>query len=345
MRKLSYAAIMGFALLILFMTCGCAQKKAVISNEETDAFSSISGVSAEDFRNVSDEALAGGRGEKFPAVSAVTRTEGGLYGFVCDPIAYNGPVTLAIVIDGESGTCVGMRILKHEETKEYVRDMENSWFTGRFSGKGVEKYLQIARLEAKNDNDIVCITGATVTTEGIVNGVNAAFGLFREYAWQEEAPSVPYKVRFDPGAGDGPVETGSIVISAGGAVLGEISLDEIKGLPSVKRTMSIHSSTGDTQHSFRGTLLSNVLELADPGITGKYGSLRAVGADDYMSDITMDEVLMENNVYLMYEDNGEPLLKKNGEPGAMRVVVLDDMFGQRFTNFMTEIVLEDEVTK
>jgi hypothetical protein len=54
----------------------------------------------------------------------------------------------------------------------------------------------------------------------------------------------------------------------------------------------------------------------------------------------MDEVLAENAVYLMYEDNGKPLLTKDGKPGAMRVVVLDDVFGQRFTNYMIEIVLE-----
>jgi len=36
----------------------------------------------------------------------------------------------------------------------------------------------------------------------------------------------------------------------------------------------------------------------------------------------------------MYEDNGEP--------GALRIVVLNDVFGQRFTNYLLEIVLENE---
>jgi hypothetical protein len=56
----------------------------------------------------------------------------------------------------------------------------------------------------------------------------------------------------------------------------------------------------------------------------------------------MDEVLAENAVYVMYEDNGEPLPKRNGEPGAMRVVVLNDFFGQRFTNYLLEIALEPD---
>jgi hypothetical protein len=58
----------------------------------------------------------------------------------------------------------------------------------------------------------------------------------------------------------------------------------------------------------------------------------------------MDEVRAENNVFIMYEDNDEPLLKRNGEPGAMRIVVINDIFGQRFTNYLLEIVLESEAT-
>lgn len=340
MRRLSYIIIPAIFLLLL-ITCGCAQKTGEISQGEFAALAAIADAAPSDFHNITAEALTKERAKKFPAVSAVARTDSGLYGFICKPIGYNGPITLALVVDGENGVSLGMRILEHSETDHYVRDMENSWFTDRFSGKSAEQYLRIARLEARSDNDIVCITGATVTTEGIVNGVNAAFGLFREFVWGEEAPAVPYMVRFEPGTGDGPVETGSLSIRAYGVILHEITLDEIKALPAVRRTMNIQSSAGATQHSFRGTLLSNVLALADPSIAGDYRSLQVVGVDDYISDITMDEVLMENNVYLMYEDNGEPLPKKNGEPGAMRVVILDDMFGQRFTNYVLEVVLEE----
>lgn len=102
-------------------------------------------------------------------------------------------------------------------------------------------------------------------------------------------------------------------------------------MPSVKRTMSIHSTSGTTKHSFRGTLLSNVIA---------YEWVQPIGVDDYMSDISMEEVMADNCVYVMYEDNGEPLQTKTGEPGAMRVVVLDDVFGQRFTNYLIELVLE-----
>jgi len=318
---------------------------------EGAAITSISGVDYRDFNDITRDALSGGRGEKFPSVAKVYQN-GKLYAFILKPIAYNGPVTLALVIDsGISGSAIagdaiakslGLRIVVHSETPHYVRDMDSAWFTGRFADKSALEYLKLVRLKARSDNEIVAITGATVTTEGIVNGVNAAFGLFQEYVLGLSAEDVPYMVKFDPGEGDGPVETGSLAIRAYGVVLAEIGLDEIRALPSVRRTLSIHSTSGVTQHSFRGTLLSNVLELADPGLLEAYDWALAIGVDDYISGIRMDEIYAENAVFIMYEDNGEPLSKRNGDPGGMRIVVLDDVFGQRFTNFLLEIVLENE---
>ena len=331
-------------LLILILTpvaIGCGGRGSALTAAESDAISAICGRSIADFDDFSSEVLTKERAAKFPAVAKVYRFLD-LFAFIVKPVAYNGPVTMAVVIDMYSGRSVGIRIIEHNETPHYVRDMESPWFTGRFADKPADEYLKLVRLNAYAENEIVAITGATVTAEAVVNGVNAAFGVYREYAMGQVAPEVPYMVRFEPGKGDGPEETGSLSIRAYGVVLAEISLEEIRGLPSVKRTMSIHSSSGTTQHAFRGTLLSNVLGLADPGLTYDYRWALAVGVDDYIAGIGMDEISAENSVFLMYEDNGEPLLKKSGEPGGMRVVVLNDVFGQRFTNYLLEIVLENE---
>jgi len=308
---------------------------------EGTAITDICAVDYDSFDDITAKVMDKGRRSKFPAVVKAFNS-GSLYAFIVKPVAYNGPVTLAVVIDGGSGESLGMRIVEHMETPHYVRDMDSSWFTARFAGKSVLGYLKPVRLKARDEQDIEAITGATVTTEGIINGVNAAFGVYQEYALGLSAADVPYMVRFEPGEGEGPVETGTLAIRAYGLVLGEVSIDDIRALPSVKRSMSIHSTAGVTLHEFRGTLLSNVLDLVDSGLMNEYRWVLAVGADDYISGITMDEVSAENNVYIMYEDNGESLPKKNGEPGAMRVVVLNDTFGQRFTNYLLEIVLENE---
>jgi Na+-translocating ferredoxin:NAD+ oxidoreductase RnfG subunit len=319
----------------------CSSGNTALTGAESSAIASISGAETKDFDDITREVMTKGRTGKFPAVAKVYRCRN-MYAFIVKPVAYNGPVTLAVVIDGTTGMSLGIDIIEHMETPHYVRDMESAWFTGRFADKPASEYLKLVRQKAHAENEIVAITGATVTAEGVVNGVNAAFGIYSEYVLGQNAEAVPYKVRFDPGQDDGPVETGSLAIRAYGVVLIEISLDEIRALPSVKRTMSIHSSIGVTQHSFRGTLLSNVLSLVDPGLMKEYRWALAIGVDDYISGIGMEEIMAENNVFIMYEDNGGPLPKKNGEPGSMRVVVLDDVFGQRFTNYLLEVVLENE---
>ena len=328
-------------LYIILIVSGCGNKDTTLNDKEAAAIAAISGMESLEFSDITGEALTKERAAKFPAATKVYKS-GDLYAFIVKPVAYNGPITLALIIDSGSGESVGMRIVEHNETLHYVRDMESPWFVERFTGRQANEYLVPVKLTAQESREIVAITGATVTTEGIVNGVNAAFGVYREFVLGQEAEAVPLMVRFEPGKGDGPTETESIAIRAYGTVLADISLDDIKSLPSVRRTMSIHSTAGVTQHSFKGTLLSNVLNLADPVLIEEYHRALAVGVDDYISGVSMDEIRAENNVFVMYEDNDEPLLKKNGEPGAMRIVVINDIFGQRFTNYLLEIVLESD---
>jgi len=333
-----------FALLLIILLAalfGCNSQDTALTAKEAAAIAEISGIEASSYRDISREVLTKELAAKFAAAAKVYKFED-LYAFIVKPIAYNGPITLALVIDGALGESIGLRIVEHVETPHYVRDMENMWFMDRFAEKSVHEYLKVVRLYAQANNEIVAITGATITTEGVVNGVNAAFGLYQEFALGKTAEPAPYMVRFEPGEGDGPVETESLAIRAYGVVLADISLEDIRALPSVRRTMSIHSTGGVTQHSFRGTLLSNVLELVDPGLIDQYRWVLAVGVDDFISGISMEEVRAENNVFVMYEDNDEPLRKRTGEPGAMRIVVINDIFGQRFTNFLLEVVLESE---
>ena len=328
-------------LLAVVFLAGCGEKRS-LTEAELAAFNEIfrQNYEARDFAVLTKEAIAGERRNKFEAVKKVFTTPSGDYVFISKPVAHNGPINLAVGIDRETETILGMRIVEHVETEHYVRDMASKWFTERFQGRSTSAYLELVHLEAAKDNEIIIITGATVTTEAIINGVNACMGIFREVALGEVADAVPYMVKFERAEGEGPEETGTLAIRSYGVVLGEVTLAEIREMPSVKRTMSIRSTSGTTTHSFRGTLLANVIAAVDPELLTTNKWVQPVGVDDYTSSISMDEVLAENAVYLMYEDNGEPLATKNGEPGAMRVIVLDDVFGQRFTNYMIEIVLE-----
>lgn len=343
--SLSTAARTALALVLLLALAlsACGGQSTELTPQELNAFNVIldAKLTAEELTDVTADFMTKERQEKFEAVKKVYRTPEGDYAFVSKPVAYNGPVDLAVCVDGETHETIDMRIVEHVETDHYVRNMEEDWFTDRFAGKTVAEYLNVVHLEAERDNEVIIITGATVTTQGIVNGVNAIMGVYREAVLGETAEAVPYMVEGFEGPEPEEVlqETGSLVIRAEGRILGEVSLEEIRELPSVQRQMVIQSSVGDTEHSFRGTLLSGVLDLVDPALKEQYQWVQTIGVDDYISDLAMEEVRKENAVYLMYEDQDQPLLRKDGLDGAMRVVVLDDTFGQRFTNYMIEIVL------
>lgn len=130
-------------------------------------------------------------------------------------------------------------------------------------------------------------------------------------------------------------EIGSLTICSGDEVLGEVTLDQIKQLDSFKRSVTLDlSGDGGISHVFRGARLLDVLALVAPTLVDQYDSVTSVGVDDYLSQVTMDEVRMENNVFIAYEDNGEPIITKDGSGQGMRLVTLNDAYGMRFTKYL-----------
>ena len=170
-----------FFVMVVLLFCSCGTDTAFV-DEEIDFIAQICGkeITADDLEDITAEALADGRGEKFPAVTKVSKMVDGNYAFISEPYGYKGIVRMAVVIDAQNNKCLGMRIIEHSEGIEYVRNWEEDWFTGRFSGKLVEEALEWIKLDAEKENQIVAVTGATVSTEACVLGVNAVFALYRE---------------------------------------------------------------------------------------------------------------------------------------------------------------------
>ena len=75
------------------------RRGAALTEAEGAAITGICAVDFRDFDDISAKALTKERSTKFPAVAKAYKS-GDLYAFIVKPIAYNGPVTLALVIDG-----------------------------------------------------------------------------------------------------------------------------------------------------------------------------------------------------------------------------------------------------
>ncbi|HBC92409.1 MAG TPA: hypothetical protein DCZ10_05785 [Pelotomaculum sp.] len=198
MRK---CVVLLFAAAILVLTVtGCSSgnaKKMTASQKE--ALQELLGSEQE----IADEAIKGmelteGVKEKFPAVKnayEITCGEQKDYAFLASPLGYRSVIDLFVAIDGEKNELLGIRVLRHDETPLYGGDsLTKEWFLNRFNNKSAGAYLNRVALESSRPNDIVQITCATVSSQAVVNGVNAAMGAYRELVLGEEAQPVPLKV-------------------------------------------------------------------------------------------------------------------------------------------------------
>ena len=171
-RRPAFLAL-AVSVCLLLSACGTG-----LTTEEQAAFEQL--LPGEDLTDVTRDLLSQNAAwqEKFKAVEKIYQTEAGDWAVISRPIGYNGPITLAVTVDHEQNATSGLLIVENNETRHYVRGMEENWFTSRFVGKAAGRPLRVVKLEAFDPAEIVAITGATVSTQAVVNGVNAVLGLY-----------------------------------------------------------------------------------------------------------------------------------------------------------------------
>ena len=322
--KMKKVAVCICLLLLPLCLVACSNKDTAMTENEKAALYEVIGEGAQT-SDITAASLKDDISRENPSVKKIHLTDEGQYVFFASPIGYNGPIDMMLIIDRKTAETTAMRILRHYETEHYVRDMESPWFVDRFAGQSVFTYLVRVKLDAAQKNEIVAITGSTVTTDAIVEGVNDCFDVFRtiDNPHYEEA-------------------VGNIDVYDGEKLVGTLTIDDLRTLDIYRRQLVIHSSMdGDTTHDFRGVRLSDAIGLLDSELLRKSGSISAVGTDGYAAEVGMEEVLMENNVYIMFEDYDKPIQSISGKDGALRLIILNDDFGQRFANYLKEIRFEN----
>lgn len=95
------------------------------------------------------------------------------YAIKVSPKGYGGAIEMMVGISAE-GKVEGIKILSHNETPGLGANAPQPKFSGQFSGKSVEKELQVVKTAPAADNQIEAITGATITSKAVSNGVNEA---------------------------------------------------------------------------------------------------------------------------------------------------------------------------
>ena len=111
--------------------------------------------------------------------------DSGLLGYVisCAAEGYAGPIEMLVGID-TTGTITGLWILSHQETPglgsrcvEIKYGQDNPWFLRQFAGRKARE------LSLK---DIQAITGATITSDGVVKAVSKAVAAFLDLVEETE---------------------------------------------------------------------------------------------------------------------------------------------------------------
>ena len=143
---------------------------------------------------------------------------------------------------------------------------------------------------------------------------------------------------------EGRDEDGTLNFIYNDEIIASVSFEQITALPNKSKNLQYQSSSlGEVKAEFTGAALSDIIKLADEDILDDYDSLTAYGSDGYFSTLTMDEVKQLNNVFIMYLQDGEYLPVYKGEAEAsMRLIVTNDAFGIRFTNYLIDIILTKE---
>lgn len=85
---------------------------------------------------------------------------------------YKDIIEIMVIIDLDNEKIEDIKITKHHESKDYGGYVTKEWFTNGFKNKSINKSLKIAKMMSKDSSDIIAITGATVTSKAVVDGVN-----------------------------------------------------------------------------------------------------------------------------------------------------------------------------
>lgn len=96
---------------------------------------------------------------------------------ITDAEGYGGDITFTLGVQND-GTVNAISILSISETAGLGMKADTAEFKGQFAGKQVEAF-EYTKTEAAGDEQIDALSGATITTNAVTNGVNAGLCAFR----------------------------------------------------------------------------------------------------------------------------------------------------------------------
>lgn len=101
------------------------------------------------------------------------------YTFSTLPKGYGGEIEVVVGVDSE-GKVTGISIGNNSETPGLGQKATNPEFQQQFLAKNWNDGVKVIKNATPKDNEIVAISGATITSKAVTKGVNQALNLAKE---------------------------------------------------------------------------------------------------------------------------------------------------------------------
>ncbi|RBP70073.1 electron transport complex protein RnfG [Alkalibaculum bacchi] len=101
------------------------------------------------------------------------------YTFKVLPKGYGGEMNILVGISIE-GEITGLKVVGHSETPGLGAKATEKSFQDQFAGMSTSTPLTVIKSGTAGDSEVQAITGSTITTQAVTDGVNAALEVFNE---------------------------------------------------------------------------------------------------------------------------------------------------------------------
>lgn len=255
--------------------------------------------------------------ENFPAIEKIYAIDDKPAAFVASGTGYEGTIKVLIVMDNSEEKIAGIRVLEQGDTPLYADSIKESWFTDKFKGLGLSEYLNRVVLDPQKPTDIVQVTGASLSSQAVINNVNSALGAWNYFNANIKMNPVDNFISQEMWEKD----ENSFMICWPENNSIRITIEDLAQYPQVTRETILHKTTGikiDTKAT--GPLLTDILKKNGIDINA-YEGIGITGRDNYYAMISK-EIIENRDIILgtMIDDKELPIEEK-----PVRIVIPEEM--------------------
>ena len=177
---LNLLIISAVAALLLALTNSLTASTIAQRNEQANAEArKLVLESAQDFEQVKDVKTDNSKGVEVSEVYEAKDASGKTVGYTLKvlPSGYGGTIELMVGIDSAKGQVSGINVVSNSETAGLGAKSTDPEFSDQYKGKPLEE-LSVLKNGTPGDTEIKAISGATITSTAVTNGVDAAIEVY-----------------------------------------------------------------------------------------------------------------------------------------------------------------------